>query len=188
MSRRTAPPLWFQPCPWIDGEFLPLANGLRRTIRNPATQAPLTEVTEADTPTVEMAIAGANRAQKVWKVRPAAERGEILKRVAQLFLARADTLARLLTAEQGKPYAQAMAEVEYAASFYQWFGEEARRICGRIAPHPLPGREYLIEQKPAGVAGLITPWNFPSDKRPKKLPQPSLLVAPWCGNRPPQHR
>lgn len=105
------------------------------------------------------------------------ERGLVLKRTAALLLARKDELARLLTAEQGKPYAQAAGEVEYAASFFQWFGEEARRVYGRIAAHPEAGREFFIEHKPAGVAGLITPWNFPLAQGAKKI---AAALAAGC--------
>jgi succinate-semialdehyde dehydrogenase/glutarate-semialdehyde dehydrogenase len=101
----------------------------------------------------------------------------ILKRTAALLLAQKDEFARLLTAEQGKPYAQAVGEVEYAASFFQWFGEEARRVYGRIAAHPEAGREFLIEHKPAGVAGLITPWNFPLAQGAKKV---AAALAAGC--------
>jgi succinate-semialdehyde dehydrogenase/glutarate-semialdehyde dehydrogenase len=101
----------------------------------------------------------------------------VLKRTAALLLARKDEFARLLTAEQGKPYAQAVGEVEYAASFFQWFGEEARRVYGRIAGHPEAGREFFIEHKPAGVAGLITPWNFPLAQGAKKV---AAALAAGC--------
>jgi succinate-semialdehyde dehydrogenase/glutarate-semialdehyde dehydrogenase len=97
------------------------------------------------------------------------DRGNVLKRVAEALIGRKDEIARLLTAEQGKPYAQAVAEVEYAASFFQWFGEEARRVCGRIAPHPEANREFLLHHKPVGVAALITPWNFPLAQGAKKM-------------------
>jgi succinate-semialdehyde dehydrogenase/glutarate-semialdehyde dehydrogenase len=105
------------------------------------------------------------------------DRGLVLKRAAALLLARKDELARLLTAEQGKPYAQAVGEIEYAASFFQWFGEEARRVYGRMAAHPEAGREFLIEHKPAGVAGLITPWNFPLAQGSKKI---AAALAAGC--------
>jgi succinate-semialdehyde dehydrogenase/glutarate-semialdehyde dehydrogenase len=104
-------------------------------------------------------------------------RGDVLKRVAHLLLERRDPIARLLTAEQGKPYAQALGEVDYAASFFQWFGEEARRTHGRIMAHPERGREFLIEHHPAGVVGLITPWNFPLAQGAKKI---AAALAAGC--------
>jgi succinate-semialdehyde dehydrogenase/glutarate-semialdehyde dehydrogenase len=105
------------------------------------------------------------------------DRGNVLKRVAEALIGRKDEIARLLTAEQGKPYAQAVAEVEYAASFFQWFGEEARRVCGRIAPHPEANREFLLHHKPVGVAALITPWNFPLAQGAKKM---AAALAAGC--------
>jgi succinate-semialdehyde dehydrogenase/glutarate-semialdehyde dehydrogenase len=105
------------------------------------------------------------------------DRGTVLKRVAEALSGRKDEIARLLTGEQGKPYAQAAAEVEYAASFFQWFGEEARRVCGRIAPHPEANREFLIHHKPVGVAALITPWNFPLAQGAKKM---AAALAAGC--------
>jgi succinate-semialdehyde dehydrogenase/glutarate-semialdehyde dehydrogenase len=176
---KTCPPFWFEPAPWIDGAS---QHGSHRgsdacTVRNPATGALLAEVTRADAGAVTAAIDGAARAGWGWREIPAAARGEILKRTAAALLSRRDEIARLLTAEQGKPYSQAAGEVDYAASFFQWFGEEARRVHGRIVPHPEPGREFLVEQRPAGVAGLITPWNFPLAQGAKKV---AAALAAGC--------
>ena len=96
-------------------------------------------------------------------------RGAILKKIASHLLSDQERLARLLTSEQGKPLAQARAEVAYAASFFEWFGEEARRLSSRIAPHPEANREFHVLRKPLGVAGVITPWNFPLAQGAKKL-------------------
>jgi succinate-semialdehyde dehydrogenase/glutarate-semialdehyde dehydrogenase len=175
MSLKTLPAFWFEPHPWIDGRWCPGAESV--AVRNPATTATLAEVSRADPAAVTRAIEGAVTAQRSWRGVSAADRGRVLQRIAGLLLARKDEFARLLTAEQGKPYAQAAGEVEYAASFFQWFGEEARRVYGRIAPHPEAGREFLIEHRPAGVAGLITPWNFPLAQGAKKV---AAAVAAGC--------
>ena len=172
---KTVPNFWFEPRPWLDGQWH--AGGETVTVRNPATGEKLTDVTRTDAATVTRAIKGAEKAQRVWRDVSAVERGLVLKRTAALLLARKDEFARLLSAEQGKPYAQAAGEVEYAASFYQWFGEEARRVYGRIAAHPEAGREFFIEHKPAGVAGLITPWNFPLAQGAKKV---AAALAAGC--------
>jgi succinate-semialdehyde dehydrogenase/glutarate-semialdehyde dehydrogenase len=161
------PDFWFEPHLWIDGGWMRGSASI--DIRNPATGNIISRVSIADTTLLDRAVRGAVRAQKEWGESSPFERGEILKRTANLLLARKDPFARLLTAEQGKPYSQSVAEVEYAASFFHWFGEEARRIHGRIAPHPDRNREYLIEQRPIGVAGLITPWNFPLAQGAKKI-------------------
>ena len=175
MSIKTLPDFWFEPRPWMDGQWHP--GGETVTVRNPATAEKIAEVSRADAATVTLAIEGAVKAQREWREISAVERGLVLKRTAALLLARKDEFARLLTAEQGKPYAQAAGEVEYAASFFQWFGEEARRVYGRIAAHPEAGREFFIEHKPAGVAGLITPWNFPLAQGAKKV---AAALAAGC--------
>ena len=135
---KTCPPFWFEPAPWIVGASQQASQrgGDLFTVRNPATGALLAEVARADAGAVTAAIDGAARAGWGWREIPAAARGEILKRTAAALHARRDEIARLLTAEQGKPYSQAAGEVDYAASFFQWFGEEARRVHGRIVPHP----------------------------------------------------
>ena len=164
---KTIPDFWFEPRPWIDGAWQPGAEDI--PVSNPATGAKLAGVLRADADTVSRAIEGAVRAQRAWREVSAVERGLVMKRTAALLLARKDEFARLLTAEQGKPYPQAAGEIEYAASFFQWFGEEARRVYGRIAAHPEAGREFLVEHRPAGIAGLITPWNFPLAQGAKKI-------------------
>ena len=143
--------------PWINGVWTK-GNG-RTTIKNPATGVDISDVGLVDAFQVGLAIDGAVAAQQRWKSRSPFERGEILKRAAALLLESRDDLARTLTMEQGKPLSQALGEVDYAASFFQWFGEETRRVCGRIVPHPDASREFHVEHRPIGVAGLITPWN-----------------------------
>ena len=172
---KTVPPFWFEPAPWIDGAWQRSAETF--PVRDPATGAALAAVGRADAGAVTRAIDGAARAWPAWRETPAAERGEILTRLAALLVARRDEFARLLTAEQGKPVAQAAGEVDYAASFFRWFGEEARRVHGRIVPHPERGREFLVERRPAGVAGFVTPWNFPLAQGAKKI---AAALAAGC--------
>jgi succinate-semialdehyde dehydrogenase/glutarate-semialdehyde dehydrogenase len=167
MNIKSLPDFWFEPRLWIDGQWQAGAETV--DVVNPATGEKIAAVARADAATVRRAVDGAVKAQRAWRETPAAERGNVLKRAAALLLARKDAFARVLTAEQGKPYAQSVGEVEYAASFYQWFGEEARRVHGRLAAHPEPGREFFVEQRPAGIAGLITPWNFPIAQGAKKV-------------------
>lgn len=167
--------LKLEPRLWIDGMWT--NGGGAATITNPATGVSLAEVQCGSAADLRRAIDGAHRAFRAWSRTPLAKRGEILKHAASLMAARRDTLAALLTREQGKPLGQALAEVDYAASFFQWFGEEARRLCGRIQPHPMPGFEYLVQPIPAGVAGLITPWNFPLAQGAKKV---AAALASGC--------
>ena len=170
------PAFWFATRPWLDNASVAGATP-PIVVRNPATGSLLAEVERADAEVVMRAIDAAAAAQRRWARAPAASRGAVLLRLAGLLAARRDEFARLLTAEQGKPVAQAAGEIDYAVSFFQWFGEEARRICGRIVPHPEAGREFLVEQRPAGVAGLITPWNFPLAQGAKKI---AAAVAAGC--------
>jgi len=169
------PTFWFEPRPWIDGRWQ--AGDEVFAVVNPASSAVIAEVVRADAAAVERAIAGAAAAQRAWRQVSAADRAAVLVRTAATLRDRKDEFARLLTAEQGKPYPQAIGEVDYAASFFQWFGEEARRVSGRIVPHPDAGREFLVERVPAGVAGLITPWNFPLAQGAKKI---AAALAAGC--------
>jgi succinate-semialdehyde dehydrogenase / glutarate-semialdehyde dehydrogenase len=172
---KTLPDFWFETHPWINGTWHRGTETI--AVSNPATGAKIADVSRADAAIVNLAIEGAVRAQQEWRGVAAAQRGQVLKRTATLLIERKDEFARLLTAEQGKPYLQAVGEVEYAASFFQWFGEETRRIYGRIAPHPEADREFYVEHKPAGVAGLITPWNFPLAQGAKKI---AAALAAGC--------
>jgi succinate-semialdehyde dehydrogenase/glutarate-semialdehyde dehydrogenase len=161
---------------WIDGGWK--AEGAENiTVANPATGAVIAKVPLAGEPDFRLALDGAHKAFGAWKSQPNAVRGDVLKRAAALMAARRADLAELLTREQGKPLAQALAEVDYAASFFQWFGEEARRLSGRLQPHPLRGCEYRVRPAPAGVAGLVTPWNFPLAQGAKKV---AAALAAGC--------
>jgi acyl-CoA reductase-like NAD-dependent aldehyde dehydrogenase len=115
---RNVPQLWFEPVPWIDGK--PIDRKPTEQVVNPATGQLIARVAFAESSDIEQAIASSHGAQDRWQKTSAFERGEILKRVAERLEAQRDVLARLLTAEQGKPYLQALGEVDYAASFFRW--------------------------------------------------------------------
>jgi succinate-semialdehyde dehydrogenase/glutarate-semialdehyde dehydrogenase len=172
---KTVPNFWFETHPWIDGMWQRGSESV--AVTNPATGDILAKVTRSSSESISRAIDSASLAMRQWRAWSAVDRGNLLKRVAALLLKRKDELARLLTAEQGKPYAQAAGEIDYSASFFQWFGEEARRVYGRIAAHPEANREFYVEHKPAGVAGLITPWNFPLAQGAKKI---AAALAAGC--------
>ncbi len=161
--------------PWIDGNFVPTDHKL--PVTNPATGSAITQVHLGDHQLTENAIKSAAVAQKEWESTSPLQRGACLKAVAKHLKDHIDRLAGLLTAEQGKPLAQARGEVEYAASFFEWFGEEARRLSGRISPHPERSREFHILPTALGVAGLITPWNFPLAQGAKKA---AAALAAGC--------
>jgi len=162
---------------WQDG------SGGQTLIRNPATGSAVATVALAGPADFQRAIEGAQKAFEAWRNEPAAMRGDVLKRVAALLASRRTEIAELLTSEQGKPLAQALGEVDYGASFFQWFGEESRRLSGRIQPHPMKGRDYVVKPVAAGVAGLVTPWNFPLAQGRRRSPPRSLRAARPCGSR-----
>jgi succinate-semialdehyde dehydrogenase/glutarate-semialdehyde dehydrogenase len=108
------------------------------------------------------AIDAAQAAFLPWRAKTADERARILKRWFQLMMENQEDLARLMTAEQGKPLAEARGEIAYAASFIEWFAEEARRVYGEVIPSPLTDRRLIVIKQPVGVCAAITPWNFPA--------------------------
>jgi len=122
------------------------------------------------------ALEAAQRALPDWRARTAKERAAILRRLADLMLERTEELAALLTLEQGKPLAESRVEVAYAASFYEWFGEEAKRVCGDTIPAPARDRRIVVLKEPIGVTAGITPWNFPS-AMPTRKSAPALAAG-----------
>ena len=110
----------------------------------------------------ERAIAAADQAQRAWRDVSAKERSAVLRKLNDLMLANADDLALIMTSEQGKPLAEAKGEIVYAASFIEWFAEEARRTYGDMIPAPAGDRRLLAIKQPVGTTAAITPWNFPT--------------------------
>src|SRR5438045_5262088 len=108
------------------------------------------------------AIDAANAAYPGWRATVARERAHVLRRWSDLMLEHIDDLALLMTAEQGKPLAESRTEIAYAASFYEWFGEEAKRVYGDTIPTYASDRRIVVTKEPVGVTVGITPWNFPS--------------------------
>lgn len=146
---------------FINGAWVGAASGETFAVTNPASGAPLASVPLCGEAETQSAIDAAQAALGPWKSRPAAERSKILRRWFDLMLAHQEDLAALMTAEQGKPLSEARGEVTYAASFLEWFAEEAKRVYGDIIPSPSPDRRLLVLKEPVGVCAAITPWNFP---------------------------
>lgn len=146
----------------IDGEWVQADSGESMEVRNPATGELVGSVPKAGTAETRRAVEAADRAQKSWRQTMPAERSAILRRLFNLMHEHKDDLALIMTAEQGKPLAEAKGEINYAAGFIEWFAEEAKRIYGDIVPPNLPGRRILVQKEPIGVFAAITPWNFPS--------------------------
>ena len=130
-------------------------------VTNPATGVVIAQVADLTPSHVEDAIEAAAAALPGWSATTPHERGVILRRWGQLIMSHQEELAQLMTAEQGKPLAEARGEVAYGASFIDWFAEEAKRAYGDVIPPVMAGKRYLTLRQPSGVAAAITPWNFP---------------------------
>jgi succinate-semialdehyde dehydrogenase / glutarate-semialdehyde dehydrogenase len=154
------PRLFRETC-YLDGTWIQANSGATIDVDNPATGEVIGRVPSLSAAETRRAIQAANQAFPVWSTKTAKERANILRRWFDLMVANQEDLARLLTLEQGKPLIEARGEVAYAASFFEWFGEEAKRIYGdTIPPHQSDKRIVVIKQ-PVGVVACITPWNFP---------------------------
>ncbi|TDP72349.1 NAD-dependent succinate-semialdehyde dehydrogenase [Roseateles toxinivorans] len=147
---------------FIAGVWTDADDGKTLDVTNPATGETLGTVPLCSAAETERAIAAADVAQRAWAKVPAKERGAVLRKLFDLMLANADDLALILTSEQGKPLAEARGEIIYAASFIEWFAEEARRIYGDVIPAPQGDRRILAIKQPVGTTAAITPWNFPT--------------------------
>jgi succinate-semialdehyde dehydrogenase/glutarate-semialdehyde dehydrogenase len=156
---------------WVDadaGETFP--------VLDPATGVVVGEVPRTGAAETRRAIDAAQTALPAWRSRTAKERARVLRRLADLMADHAESLATLLVLEQGKPLAEARAEVAYAASFFEWFGEEAKRLDGRTIPTPWPDKRIVVTREPVGVTAGITPWNFPA-AMPARKTAPALAVG-----------
>ena len=143
------------------GEWIVADDGTTAPVVNPATGEKIGVVPMCGAAETRRAIAAAEAAQREWGRRPARERTAILRKLNELMLANQEDLATIMTHEQGKPLAEARGEVAYAASFIDWFADEARRVYGDTIPAPAADRRILAIKQPIGVAAAITPWNFP---------------------------
>ena len=161
---------------YIDGAWVDADSGASFPVIDPATGATIAEVPRMGAAETRRAIEAAQRALPAWKHKTAKDRARILRRLSDLMLERADDLAALLVREQGKPLFEAKAEVGYAASFYEWFGEEAKRLDGSVVPQPLPDRRIVVLKEAIGVTAGITPWNFPA-AMPTRKSAPALAVG-----------
>jgi len=143
----------------IDGRWVP--GSQRFDVHDPATGAKLADVANLGPAEAQQAIDAAHAAWPAWRNQTAKQRSQILRRWFELLLEHQDDLARLMTAEQGKPLAETRGEVAYGASFVEWFAEEAKRVNGETLPQFDPNRRLLVLKQPIGVCAAITPWNFP---------------------------
>jgi succinate-semialdehyde dehydrogenase/glutarate-semialdehyde dehydrogenase len=153
----------------IDGEWTAAASADVLDVHNPATLEHVGSVPKAGAAETELAIAAAARALPAWRAQTGKARAAVLRRWADLMLAHQEDLAQLMTAEQGKPLAEARGEVAYAASFLEWFGEQAKRVDGDVLASPRANQKLLVLRQPVGVCAAITPWNFPAAMITRKV-------------------
>ncbi|MFK0344248.1 NADP-dependent succinate-semialdehyde dehydrogenase [Pseudomonas asiatica] len=147
---------------FINGEWLDADNGLVIRVSNPATGDVIGTVPKMGSAETRRAIEAADRALPAWRALTAKERAGKLRRWFELMIEHQDDLARLMTTEQGKPLAEAKGEIAYAASFIEWFAEEAKRVYGDVIPGHQPDKRLIVIKQPIGVTAAITPWNFPA--------------------------
>jgi succinate-semialdehyde dehydrogenase/glutarate-semialdehyde dehydrogenase len=155
------PALLRQQC-YVDGRWLDAKGGETVKVTNPATGAVLGTVPNLGAAETRVAIEAAHAAFPAWAARTAKDRAALLRKWYELMLQHADDLATLMTAEQGKPLAEAKGEIGYAASFIEWFAEEGKRLYGDVIPGHQPDKRILVLRQPVGVVAAITPWNFPA--------------------------
>ncbi|EHU2111695.1 NAD-dependent succinate-semialdehyde dehydrogenase [Acinetobacter baumannii] len=148
-------------------------------ILNPATLEVIGTVPNMGKAEAERAIEAAKEAWPLWKNKTAKDRSIILKKWFDLIISNADELAFILTSEQGKPLAEAKGDILYAASFIEWFAEEAKRVYGDIIPSPYPDARIVVNKQPIGVVAAITPWNFPAAMITRKV-APALAAGCPC--------
>ncbi len=153
--------LFRQQC-YVNGGWNDARNGDVIEVDNPATGEIVGTVPAFGREETRAAIEAADAAWIGWRSRPAKDRARLMRRWFELMMAYQDDLAVLMTVEQGKPLAESRGEIAYAASFVEWFGEEAKRVYGDVINHPQPGKRIVVLKQPIGVVASITPWNFPA--------------------------
>ena len=162
---------------FIDGQWCQGASGKTEPILNPATGKQIARLAHADRADLDRALAAADKGFKQWRTVSAFDRYKLLRKAADLMRERAPSIGELMTAEQGKPLAEARAEAAAAADIMDWFAEEARRTYGRIVPARAEGVTQMVIKEPVGPVAAFTPWNFPINQAVRKL---SAALAAGC--------
>ncbi|TWJ32628.1 NADP-dependent succinate-semialdehyde dehydrogenase [Geobacter argillaceus] len=161
MFKLKDPSLFREQC-YVDGRWIGADSGETVAVANPATGEKIGVIPKMGAAETRRAIEAANEAFPAWRARTAGERSAILRRWFELMLEHQEDLAVLMTAEQGKPLAEARGEIAYAASFLEWFAEEGKRVYGDTIPPHQKDKRIVVLKEPIGVCAAITPWNFPS--------------------------
>jgi len=169
-------PDWLESKALINGAWEPARDGSCFDVVNPANQQVIAQVANCGAVETAAAIEAASAAQVDWAMRPAKEKANLLRCWFDLVIAQQEPLAQLLTLEQGKPLAEARAEIAYGASYIEWFAEEAKRIYGDTIPQPSADKRIITLKQPIGVVACITPWNFPNAMLARKI-APALAAG-----------
>ncbi|RYE08267.1 MAG: NAD-dependent succinate-semialdehyde dehydrogenase [Hyphomicrobiales bacterium] len=162
---------------WIDGEWTTGGGREVLAVLNPATGEKLADLPRATTADLDAALGAADRGFRLWKAISAYDRAKVLRRAADIMRERDAEIGRTLTLEQGKPLAEAIAEVRNSADIFEWFAEEGRRAYGRIVPARSATTRQMVVREPVGPVGLFTPWNFPASMPAKKI---AAALAAGC--------
>ena len=162
------PALFRRQC-YINGEWVNADTNAAFTVANPADGSHLGTVPNMGAAETRRAIEAAHAAWPAWRAKTAKQRAVILRRWFELIMANQQDLAILMTAEQGKPLAEAKGEIAYAASFIEWFAEEGKRLYGETIPQHQSDKRLLVVKEPVGVCAAITPWNFPAAMITRKV-------------------
>src|SRR6266581_8136661 len=161
---------------YIDGQWCAAQDGKTVGVVNPATEEVIVEMALGSRADVKRAIGAAAKAMPAWMKLTPYDRAKVLKKTADLMRERADAIARTLTTEQGKPLAEAKAEILHSADTFEWFGEEGKRAYGQVIPHSKPGMRHMTLKHPVGVVAAISPWNFPITLQSRKI-APALAAG-----------
>ncbi len=167
----------------IDGQWCAAESGRTLAVINPATEEVVGEVASGGRADARRAVEAAARAMPGWAKLTAWDRAKVLRKTGDLMRERADAIARTLTTEQGKPLAEAKAEVLHSADTFEWFAEEGKRAYGEVIPNSAPGKRHLTLKHPVGVVAAISPWNFPVTLQARKI-APALAAGCTIVSRP----
>ena len=161
---------------YINGQWVASDNGDTLSVTNPATGEEIARVASCGTSETRRAIEAAQTAQMKWRQTSIKERAVILRKWFNLMMENQEDLAQILTAEQGKPLAEARGEIAYGASYIEWFAEEGKRVYGDTIPHSTNDKRLVCIKQPVGVVACITPWNFPNAMLTRKI-APALAAG-----------
>ena len=162
LAKRLSDPALFRQQAYVNGAWIDAAGGGKVSVSDPATGAVIGTVPDMGSSETRTAIEAAEASWPAWRAKTGKERGIILRRWFDLMIEHRDDLAAIMTAEQGKPLAEAVGEINYGASFIDWFSEEAKRSYGDVIPETKAGTRIVVIRQPVGVVAAITPWNFPN--------------------------